>query len=233
MTIDPPLPGAASPGSPSPAPSPRRDPAGVVVGLTGGIGSGKSTVADRFEARGAVIIDTDRIAHELTVPGGAAMAAIEAAFGPTVIATDGSLDRAAMRALAFSDPQARRRLEAILHPLIRSLTDERARAALAAGAPYVMLAIPLLVESGNARSRVDRVLVIDCPVEVQISRVMARSGLSRAEVQRILDAQASRDARLAVADDVLDNGGSLEALEPGVEALHRRYLALAGAAGAT
>ena len=208
-------------------------PDGLVIGLTGGIGSGKSTVADHFEARGAAIIDTDRIAHELTAPGGAAMAAIEAAFGPTVIAADGSLDRAAMRSLAFSDPRARRRLEAILHPLIRSLTDGRARAALAAGAPYVMLAIPLLVEAGNARSRVDRVLVIDCPAEVQIRRVMTRSGLTRAEVERILDAQASREARLAVADDVLDNGGDLEALEPGVDALHRRYLALAGVSETT
>ena len=221
--------------SASPAPttgSPGRT-TGLVIGLTGGIGSGKSTVADRFEARGAAVIDTDRIAHELTASAGAAMAPIEAAFGPTVVAPDGSLDRAAMRTLAFSDPEARRRLEAILHPMIRSLTDDRTRAALAAGAPYVILAIPLLVEAGNARSRVDRVLVIDCPVDVQISRVMARSGLARAEVERILAAQVTREARLAAADDVLDNGGALEALEPGVDALHRRYLALAGAADAT
>ena len=200
-----------------------------IVGLTGGIGSGKSAVADRFAARGAAVIDTDHIAHELTGPGGAAMAAIEAAFGAGVVAADGRLDRAAMRSLAFGDPQARRRLEAILHPMIRDLTDARARAALAAGAPYAVLGIPLLVEAGNARSRVDRVLVVDCPPEVQIGRVMARSGLDRAEVERILAAQATREARLAVADDLIDNGGPLDALAPQVDALHRRYLALAGA----
>ena len=213
--------------SPNPAPAPRPRP-GFVVGLTGGIGSGKSTVADRFAERGAAVIDTDHIAHELTGPGGAAMVPIRAAFGDSVVAADGRLDRAAMRTVAFGDPEARRRLEAILHPMIRDLTDRRARAALADGAPYVVLGIPLLVEAGNARSRVDRVLVVDCPVEVQISRVMTRSGLSRAEVERILAAQASREARLAVADDLIDNGAGMDELAPQVDALHRRYLELAG-----
>ena len=239
MTARLPTPSTADPASPtSPDPSspdsssPRHDPAGFVVGLTGGIGSGKSAVADRFAARGAAVVDTDHIAHELTGPGGAAMEAIATAFGAGVVAADGRLDRAAMRSLAFGDPQARRRLEAILHPMIRDLTDARARAALAAGAPYAVLGIPLLVEAGNARSRVDRVLVVDCPTEIQIGRVMARSGLDRAEVERILAAQATREARLAVADDLIDNGGTLEALTPQVDALHRRYLALAGAPAA-
>lgn len=222
---------APLPPSPSSATGTARPP-GLVIGLTGGIGSGKSTVADRFVARGAALVDTDQLAHQLTVPGGDAMATIEAAFGPTVVAADGSLDRAAMRTVVFQDPAARRRLEAILHPMIRARTDAGARAALAGGAPYVLLAIPLLVEAGNVRSRVDRVLVIDCPVEVQIARVMTRSGLSRAEVERILAAQATREARLAAADDVIDNGGDLEALEPRVRALHEHYLTLARAGDA-
>ncbi len=235
MTRPAPSPRAAPPSQVTPSSqtlaSPQSPPphAGLVIGLTGGIGSGKSTVADRFAERGAAIVDTDQIAHELTAPGGEAMAPIEAAFGPTVVAADGSLDRAAMRALAFGDSEARRRLEAILHPMIRTRTDQRARAALAAGAPYAMLAIPLLVEAGNARSRVDRILVVDCPVEVQIQRVGERSGLARAEVERILAAQATRDARLAVADDVIDNGGGRDELAPQVDALHRRYLDLAAA----
>ena len=209
-----------------PAASQRQGP-GLVIGLTGGIGSGKSTVDALFAERGAAVIDTDQIAHELTGPDGAAMVPIRAAFGDGVVAADGRLDRAAMRTLVFNDPDARRRLEAILHPMIRALTDQRARAALADGAPYVVLGIPLLVEAGNARSRVDRVLVVDCPVDVQISRVMKRSALSRPEVERILAAQASREARLAVADDLIDNGAGLAELAPQVDTLHRRYLALA------
>lgn len=218
------------PDADSPPGSPRTDgsTSGLILGLTGGIGSGKSTVADRFVEHGAALVDTDRIAHQLTAPGGGAMPAIAGAFGTGVIAADGSLDRAAMRALVFGDPETRRRLEAILHPMIRSLTDAGAREALAAGAPYVILAIPLLVEGGQARSRVGRIVVVDCPPEVQIQRVMARSGLDRAEVERILAAQATREARLAVADDVIDNGGDLAALEPQVARLHARYLALAG-----
>ncbi len=203
---------------------------GLIIGLTGGIGSGKSTVADRFVALGAALVDTDRIAHQLTAPDGAAMAEIASVFGRRVIAADGSLDRAAMRALVFNDPQTRRRLESILHPMIRELTDAGARQALAGGAPYVILAIPLLVESGQARSRVDRVAVVDCPPEIQMERVMTRSGLERAEVERILAAQASREARLAVADDVIDNGSDLSALMPQIDRLHASYLDLAAAA---
>ncbi|MBC9073502.1 dephospho-CoA kinase [Thauera sp. CAU 1555] len=195
-----------------------------VVGLTGGIGSGKTAVADGLGRLGAALVDTDLIAHTLTAPGGAAMAEIETAFGPAVIAADGSLDRAAMRALAFSDPAARGRLEAILHPLIRS---ESARQCAAAQAPYVVLVVPLLVESGNWRERCDRLCVVDCPESLQIERVRARSALPEAQIRAIMAAQASRAERLAVADDVIDNSGPLAELTPRIEALHRRYLALA------
>lgn len=195
-----------------------------VVGLTGGIGSGKSTVADLFVARGAALVDTDAIAHELTGPHGAAMAAITEAFGPAVVDARGALDRAAMRRQVFADATARQRLEAILHPLIRAESDRRCQAARA---PYVILAVPLLVESGSYRERVQRVLVVDCPEAVQVARVMARNGLGEAEVQAILAAQASRQQRLAVADDVVDNGGDAAALVPQVEHLHHQYLAAA------
>lgn len=193
----------------------------LLVGLTGGIGSGKSTVADLFAARGAAIVDTDAIAHELTGPGGAAIAAIRAEFGERVIRADGALDRDAMRERAFENPAARRKLEAILHPMIRAESRRRLEAA---EGPYAMLVVPLLVESGDRAGGVDRVLVVDCPVEVQVERVMRRSGLSRERVQTILAAQASREQRLAAADDVIDNGGAPAALDAQVEALHRRYL---------
>lgn len=202
-----------------------------MIALTGGIGSGKSTVADLFVARGAALVDTDALAHELTAPGGAAIGPIRAAFGDGVIAADGRMDRAAMRALAFSDPSARRRLEAILHPMIRDRTDQGVHAAIAAGAPYVLVAIPLLVESGNPRGRHDRVLVVDCPPEVQVERVIARSGLPRAQVEAILAAQVSRAARLAAADDVIDNGGVPEALAAQVDRLHASYAGLSRADG--
>lgn len=195
-----------------------------VVGLTGGIGSGKSTVADLFVARGAALVDTDAIAHELTGPRGAAMVAIAEAFGLAVVDARGALDRAAMRRQVFADATARQRLEGILHPLIRAESDRRCQAARA---PYVILAVPLLVESGSYRERVQRVLVVDCPEAVQVARVMARNGLGEAEVQAILAAQASRQQRLAVADDVVDNGGDAAALVPQVERLHRQYLAAA------
>ena len=193
----------------------------LLIGLTGGIGSGKSTVAELFAARGAAIVDTDAIAHELTGPGGTAIAAIRAEFGERVIRADGALDRDAMRALAFEDPASRRRLEAILHPMIRAESQRRLEAA---EGPYAMLVVPLLVESGDRAGGVDRILVVDCAVEVQVERVMRRSGLTRERVQTILAAQASREQRLAAADDVIDNGGAPAALDAQVEALHRRYL---------
>jgi dephospho-CoA kinase len=197
-----------------------------LVGLTGGIGSGKSAVGDLFAERGVAVIDTDAIAHALTAPGGSAMPAICAEFGDGVAGADGALDRAAMRAIVFRDPPARKRLEAILHPLIRS-EGERQLAAAAGRTPYAIFMVPLLVESGDYRRRVDRVLVVDCSEATQIARVMRRNGLAREEIERILAAQATRAERLAAADDVVDNDGELAALAPQVERLHVNYLALA------
>jgi dephospho-CoA kinase len=199
-----------------------------VVGLTGGIGSGKSAAADLFAAHGVAVVDTDAIAHALSKAGGAAMPAIRAEFGAAVVAADGALDRAAMRAIVFADEStktsARKRLEAILHPLIRA---ESERQLAAAAAPYAMLVVPLLIESGSYRERVDRVAVVDCREETQIARVMSRNGLARAEVERILAAQATRAERLAAADDIIDNDGEIAALPPRIERLHADYLALA------
>jgi dephospho-CoA kinase len=197
-----------------------------VIGLTGGIGSGKSTVADRLVARGAALVDTDAIAHALTAPGGDAIAPVRSAFGDSVIAADGRMDRAAMRAIAFSDPGARKRLEGILHPMIRARTQTDIEAAVRDGAPYVIVAVPLLVESGDWRGRYDRVLVVDCPPEVQVERVMARSALPREQVDAILAAQATQTQRLAAADDVIDNGGEPAALDVQVQRLHSTYSGL-------
>ena len=195
-----------------------------IVGLTGGIGSGKSAAATLFEEFGAAVVDTDAIAHALTAPGGTAIAPIRDAFGDEVVAPNGALDRAAMRRKVFTDAQAKGRLEAILHPMIRAEADRRSAAARA---PYVVLVVPLLVESGGYRSRVQRIAVVDCPEAVQVARVMSRSGLSAGEARAIMAAQVGREARLAVADDVIDNGGELAALRPQIEALHRRYLEMA------
>jgi len=196
------------------------------VGLTGGIGSGKSTVADCFAAHGVPVIDTDVIARDLTAPGGAALEAIRSAFGETVMRADGGLDRAALRRRVFADAGDRRRLEAILHPRIRRAV-EQARAALTAS--YALIVIPLLVETGGYPDLLNRVLVVDCPEELQVARVMARSGLAHDEVTAILAAQAGRAERLAAADDVIVNTASPEALRSQVTALHRRYQTLASA----
>ena len=194
-----------------------------VVGLTGGIGSGKSAATACFAAYGVDVVDADVIAHELTAAGGAAMPALLAAFGAEVAAADGALDRGRMRRLVFADKRARARLEAILHPLIRGLSGERCRLA---GSPYVILAVPLLVESGGYRERCDRIVAVDCPESLQISRVMSRNGLSAAEVRAIMSTQASRGERLAVADDVIANDGDLAHLETQVDKLHQAYLRL-------
>ena len=195
------------------------------VGLTGGIGCGKTAVSDRFAALGASIVDTDVIAHALTAPGGAAMDAIEQEFGPAFVSADGALDRVRMRELVFSDPAAKARLEAILHPRIRAAT---AAAATGATGTYLIYVVPLLVESGGWRERVDRVLVIDCPEEVQIARVMRRNAMSEAQVRAIMATQASRAERLAQADDVVVNDGGLEALDRQIALLHAQYLAFCG-----
>ncbi len=192
------------------------------VGLTGGIGSGKSTVAELFAALGVPVIDTDAIAHQLTAPDGAALAAIHAQFGDVVMQVDGTLDRAALRRRIFSDKAARRQLEAILHPRIRQEV-EQTLAALAA--PYALIVIPLLVEAGGYRELLNRVLVVDCPEDVQIARVMARSGFTHDEVKAILAAQAGRAERLAAADDVIVNMAAPEVLRSQVATLHQRYLA--------
>jgi dephospho-CoA kinase len=198
-----------------------------VVGLTGGIGSGKSTVADLFAARGVPLVDTDLIAHRITAPHGLAMPPIAAEFGEAFVAPDGSLDRARMRALVFSDEGARKRLEAITHPLIRAETEREQHEAQG---PYVIIVVPLLVESGSWKNRVNRVLTVDCCVETQIARVMSRNGFSRDQVLAIIARQATREARLAAADDVIDNDiAPLELLEAQVEAQHRAYLSLANA----
>ena len=196
----------------------------LVVGLTGGIGSGKSAAAEMFRELGAGIVDTDSIAHELTGPGGAAMAAIGESFGPDFIAPDGTLDRARMRGRVFSDPAAKRRLEGILHPLIRA---EVLRRAGSSRAPYVIVVIPLLFETGGYPGLIERVAVVDCDEETQIARTMARGGLTRADVEAILRTQASRGTRRAGAHDLLANEGSLGELRARVAALHERYLELA------
>jgi dephospho-CoA kinase len=197
----------------------------LVVALTGGIGSGKSTVSARLADLGAPVIDADTIAHELTAPGEPALAAIREAFGTDVLAPDGSLDRTVLRRYVFADPQARERLEAILHPRIR----ERMLARLAAlDAPYAVLVIPLLFETGQT-GLADRVLVVDLPEEEQIRRVHARSGLTEQEIRRILANQAQRRTRVAGADDLIDNSGDHAALIAQVDMLHRRYLELAAA----
>ncbi|MCC7485875.1 MAG: dephospho-CoA kinase [Burkholderiales bacterium] len=195
----------------------------LVIGLTGGVGSGKSTAAAMFAELGAVVVDTDDIARELTAPGGAAMGAISETFGPDFVAPDGSLDRAKMRALAFGDESARRRLEAILHPLIRAESGSRVANAAAS---YVLLVVPLLFETGAYRGLVSRVLVVDCPEEEQMRRASRRPGITESDVRRIMAAQLARAERLVRADDVIVNHGNLDSLRRSVEALHTRYLAL-------
>lgn len=191
------------------------------IGLTGGIGSGKSTVAEMFAARGASIVDTDLIAHGMTAPNGPAMPAIVAGFGPEFADASGAMDRARMRALVFNDAGAKARLEAILHPRIR---DAALAEAAAASGSYVIYAVPLLVESATWRARVSRVLAVDCDEEVQIARVMARNNLPEAQVRAIMAAQASRQQRLAAADDVIVNNAGIAELEAQVERLHALYL---------
>lgn len=197
-----------------------------VIGLTGGIGSGKSVVAGRFAALGVPVIDTDVLARELTRPGQPTLARIVAAFGEDILTAAGELDRAALRRKVFADAAARQRLEAIIHPAIAARVAARLQC-LPHGAPYALLVVPLLVERPGWRERVDRVLVVDCPESLQIERVMARNGLARAEVEAILAAQASRQQRLAIADDVIVNDDGLERLAEAVARLDRRYRLLA------
>ena len=198
-------------------------PATLSIGLTGGIASGKSAAADAFAGRGVPVIDADRIARELVEPGEPALAEVIATFGRAVLAEDGRLDRARLRALIFADAAARRRLESILHPPVVALMRSRLAAIRA---PYALLAIPLLTES-ELKSLVERVLVVDCPEHLQLERLRERDGESEAAARAILAAQASRAARLAIADEVLENSGTLADLDREVGVLHARYLALA------
>lgn len=193
------------------------------VGLTGGIGSGKSTVADMFSERGAAVIDTDIIARQLTAPGGIAIETIRACFGDAFIDASGAMDRELMRARVFSDLTAKQQLEAILHPLIRT---ETANAGARAAGSYLIFAVPLLVESGNWKQRVGRILVVDCDEQVQLQRVMQRNALTEPQVRAIMATQATRQQRLQAADDVIVNDGARAALLPQVERLHALYEAL-------
>jgi len=197
----------------------------LTVALTGGIGSGKSSVSKRFEALGVPVIDADVLSRELVSLGAPALQEIARQLGPELIRPDGSLDRAALRNRIFDDPRQRRQLEEILHPRILAGMQQRLATL---EAPYAVLVIPLLLEAGQARLA-DRILVVDCPVESQMARVRQRDGLSAVQVERILAAQASREARLAMADDVIDNSGSLAALTGAVDRQHQAYLQLARA----
>jgi dephospho-CoA kinase len=192
----------------------------TLIGLTGGIGSGKTTVAERFAALGASVVDTDEISRSLTAAGGGALAALREAFGPRYFRADGALDRDAMRTLAFEDPESRGRLESILHPAIRAAADA---AVAAARGPYAMLVVPLLFETRGYADRVARTLAVDCAEEVQVKRAMARSSLAEAAVRAIMQAQWPRWRRLQAADDVVWNGGDLRLLGAQCERLHRIY----------
>jgi dephospho-CoA kinase len=193
------------------------------VGLTGGIGSGKSTVAELFAQRGATIVDTDLIARQLTASNGLAIDAIKTAFGDELVLASGEMDRDKMRSLVFNSAEDRKKLEAILHPLIRQQTEQAAADATGA---YVMFVVPLLVESGTWKTRVTRILAVDCPEEIQIQRVVKRNGFSDQQVRAIMQTQASRKERLTAADDVIVNDADTADLSSQVEKLHLQYLAL-------
>jgi dephospho-CoA kinase len=193
----------------------------LVVGLTGGIGSGKSAAAEEFARLGATVVDTDVIAHELTAAGGRAIPELRKIFGNQAIDSSGAMDRARMRERVFADAAAKQALEELLHPMIRDVSRQRIEAARG---PYVVYVVPLLVESGDYRGRVNRVLVVDCPEHLQVARVRARSSLPEGQVRAIMATQASRAARLAAADDVIDNSGSLDWLHKQVAVLHEKYL---------
>lgn len=218
MPIDGPADGSNAPGS-------RREPGpGLVVGLTGGIGSGKSTAAWCFAQLGVPVIEADTLAREIVAPGQPALDAIVTAFGDELLTPEGSLDRRRLRERVFGDARQRERLEAILHPRIRREMQRRLREL---DAPYCVLCIPLLLEAGQ-RDLVDRVLVVDAPPERQIERVQARDGTSRESIERIMRTQWSRSNRLAAADDVIRNEAGLEELRARVASLHEQYLRMSG-----
>ena len=195
----------------------------LIIGLTGGIGSGKTSVSKRFSELGVCVIDTDQISHRLTQRGGAAISEIRRDFGEPFITEEGSLDRERMRALVFNDEPSRRRLESILHPLIQT---EAFRIAASAPPPYLIMVVPLLLEIPGYRDRIDRVLTVDCEERSQIERTMKRNGLSEQEVRSIMSAQTTRQDRIQQSDDVITNDGDLAHLEDRVGSLHLKYLSL-------
>jgi dephospho-CoA kinase len=194
-----------------------------VVGLTGGIGSGKTTAATRFATLGAGVVDTDVISHQLTQPGGGAISTIRQVFSENFITREGGLNRKEMRELVFRDSNSRRKLEAILHPLIRT---EAARRVGLLSTPYAIIVVPLLLETGSYRGMIQRVLVVDCTECAQIARATARAGMDEKTVRAIMATQLSREERLAQADEVIVNDTDLSHLEQQVDAVHRKYLAL-------
>ena len=196
----------------------------LFVGLTGGIGSGKTAISDQLAQLGAGVVDTDLIAHLITAPNGTAIPFIQKQFGSEFIDSNGALDRAKMRSLVFADPQTRKALEAITHPLIREETISQAKALMEINVPYLVFVIPLLIESGNWLPLLDYLIVVDCPEEAQIERVMHRSKLSRSEIERIIQAQASRQERMTHADMVIENQGGLDGLQAEVLKLHQKIL---------
>lgn len=199
-------------------------PAKLCIGLTGGIGSGKSTVAALFKELGAAIIDSDVISHQLTLPGGCAITAISAEFGAEYIDASGAMDRPRMRQRVFSDPAAKRRLERILHPLIRTQMLAETTIHSTGTAPYLMLVVPLLFEADAYRELVQRVLVVDCAESTQVERCLQRGGLLEAEVNAIMAQQLPRAERLRRADDILHNDSDLDSLRTQVQTLHQDYL---------
>jgi len=216
-------PGTSNPSAQSVNLSTLKD-AATLVGLTGGIGSGKSAIAERLASYGASIVDSDLIAHQITSTGGLAIEPIAERFGSEFIQTDGALDRKKMRVLVFEDLQSRKALEAITHPLIRANAIEQARLAIERQALYIVFVVPLLLESSEWFQFIDHVVVADCSEAIQIQRVMERNGLTRQEVESILQAQATRAERLAQADTVIENMGSLEDLAEQVRLLHQKIL---------
>lgn len=197
-----------------------------IVALTGGIGSGKSTVADAFARHGVTVVDADVIARQVVEPGTPALAAIADRFGNEMLQPDGSLNRAALRQCIFSNPDEKRWLNQLLHPLIHQETQ---RQLTQVTSPYALWVVPLLVEN-NLQARADRVLVVDVDSETQLARTIVRDGISRQQAQNILSAQVTREQRLAAADDIIDNSGAAQGIEPLVAALHCRYLELAASA---
>ncbi len=195
----------------------------LIIGLTGGIGSGKTSVSKRFSELGVCVIDTDQISHRLTQRGGAAISGIRRDFGESFITEEGSLNRERMRTLVFNDEPSRRKLESILHPLIQT---EAFRIAASAPPPYLIMVVPLLLEIPGYRDRIDRVLTVDCEERSQIERTMKRNGLSEQEVRSIMSAQTTRQDRIQQSDDVITNDGDLAHLEDRVGSLHLKYLSL-------